>query len=47
VVGAFDTAVSRWVAQGGRPPLTQLVSETLSALEPSLRAAARSSGLGA
>jgi len=47
VVGAFDTAVSRWVAQGGRPPLTQLVSEALSALEPSLRAAARSSGLGA
>lgn len=42
VVGAFEAAVARWVAQGGRPPLTGLVSEALAALEPSLRAVDRS-----
>lgn len=41
VVGAFDAAVARWVAQGGGPPLTRLVSEALAALEPALRASPR------
>lgn len=39
VVGAFEAAVSRWVAQGGSPPLTELVGGALAALEPALRAA--------